>query len=514
MAQKPNIKASARPAPPSTMVIFGAGGDLTRRKLFPALYHLLQDQLLPEDFSVIAIDHRERGDEIYREYLQTEVLPFIEHGFDEATWQGLLARVFYLRGDFLQQETYTQLAEKIGQMGEAKHATRSCLFYLATPPRFFSEIATQLGHVGLADESHDHWRRIVVEKPFGTDLDSARALNQTLHQTFEESQIYRIDHYLGKETVQNILMYRFANATVEPIWNHRYIDHVQITVAESVGVGTRAGYYDHAGAMRDMIPNHLLALLSVVAMEPANGLDGESIRDEQAKILRTIQPFTPQQVLTETVRGQYGEGVRADRTLAAAYRDEPRVADGSTTETYVAMKLMIDSWRWAGVPFYLRTGKRMPGRYTEIAVQFKHAPNMMFRDSLVKRENVPPNTLVLRIQPDEGIGMEFNAKVPGPIPQISAVAMDFDYDDYFGSAPTTGYETLIYDCMNGDSTLFKRADVVEAGWSLVQPILDVWGALPPRDFPNYSSGSWGPMEADELLTRDGRSWRTCGASDK
>lgn len=507
-----DLKATAQPAPPNTMVIFGAGGDLTRRKLFPALYHLIQDQLLPEDFSVIAVDHSERDSEAYREYLQAEVLPFIKHGFDEALWQALLPRIHYLQGDFLQQETYTRLAEKLDKPDDTRQEIGSCLFYLATPPRFFGEIATQLGQAGLAHESDDDWRRIVVEKPFGNDLDSARALNHTLHQSFDESQIYRIDHYLGKETVQNILMYRFANATVEPIWNHRYIDHVQITVAESVGVGTRAGYYDHAGAMRDMIPNHLLALLSVVAMEPANALDGESVRDEQAKILRTIQPFSPQQVLTETVRGQYGAGVLADGARTLAYRDEPRVAEGSSTETYVAMKLMIDSWRWAGVPFYLRTGKRMPGRYTEIAVQFKHAPNMMFRDSLVKRENVPPNTLVLRIQPNEGIGMEFNAKVPGPVPQISAVAMDFDYDRYFGNAPTTGYETLIYDCMMGDSTLFKRADVVEAGWSLVQPILDVWGALPPRDFPNYPAGSWGPAEADELLHREGRHWRTCGAS--
>ncbi|HGG59340.1 MAG TPA: glucose-6-phosphate dehydrogenase, partial [Gammaproteobacteria bacterium] len=330
-----------------------------------------------------------------------------------------------------------------------------------------------------------------------------------LHESFAEPQIYRIDHYLGKETVQNILMYRLANSTVEPIWNRRYIDHVQITVAETVGVENRAGYYDQAGALRDMLPNHLLALMSVVAMEPANALNGEAIRNEQAKILSIIQPLEPEEVLTQAVRGQYGAGELADGSMAPAYRDEPGVADGSATETYVALKLMIDSWRWAGVPFYLRTGKRMAGRYTEIAIQFKHAPNMMFKDSLVKRANIPPNVLILRIQPNEGIGMCFNTKVPSPIPQLSPVEMDFTYADYFGQAPTTGYETLIYDCLSGDPTLFKRADIIESGWSLVEPILDVWSALPPRSFPNYAAGSWGPDEADALLHNDGRSWRKC-----
>jgi glucose-6-phosphate 1-dehydrogenase len=304
-------------------------------------------------------------------------------------------------------------------------------------------------------------------------------------------------------------MYRFANSTVEPIWNRRYIDHVQITVAESIGVEKRGAYYDQTGALRDMLPSHMLALLSIVAMEPANSLDGNAVRDEQAKIIRAIQPILPEQVLTQAVRGQYGEGVTVDGRRAVAYRDEERVDPHSNTETFVAMKLMIDSWRWAGVPFYLRTGKRMPGRFTEIAIQFKHAPNMMFRDSLELRQNVPPNTLVLRIHPDEGIGMSFNAKVPSPVAQLSPVEMNFSYSDYFGSSPSTGYETLIYDCLNGDATLFKRADIIEASWALVAPVLDVWGALRPRDFPDYAAGTWGPDAAETLLARDGRKWRPC-----
>ena len=328
-----------------------------------------------------------------------------------------------------------------------------------------------------------------------------------MQTAFQEPQIYRIDHYLGKETVQNILMYRLANSTVEPIWNHRYIDHVQITVAETVGVENRAGYYDQSGALRDMVANHLLALLSVVAMEPANALDGEAIRDEQVKILKSVQILEPEEVLTRTVRGQYGAGIDPQGNPVAAYRDEPGVQKGSSTETYVALKLVIDSWRWADVPFYLRTGKSMTTRYTKIAIQFKHAPNMAFKDSLVKRENIPPNVLVLRIQPNEGIGMCFNTKVPSPIPQLSPVEMDFSYSDYFGLEPATGYETLIYDCMCGDPTLFKRADNIETGWAIVEPIIDVWSALQPRNFPNYAAGSWGPADADEIMQKDGRSWR-------
>jgi glucose-6-phosphate 1-dehydrogenase len=325
----------------------------------------------------------------------------------------------------------------------------------------------------------------------------------------QEHQIYRIDHYLGKETVQNILAYRFANSTIEPIWNRRYIDHVQITVAESLGVEQRGGYYDKAGALRDMIPNHMLALLSIIAMEPTNSFDADAIRDEQTKVLRAIQPIGHDEVLSVAVRGQYGAGTLPDGLAVPAYRDEPKVAADSKTETYAALKLMIDSWRWAGVPFYLRTGKRLPGRFTEVVVQYQHAPNVMFRDSLLKRENVPANSLVLRIQPNEGIGLHFNAKRPGPSTHLSTVDMDFSYSDHFAATPTTGYETLIHDCMSGDATLFKRADHIEAAWELLDPVLDVWAALPARDFPNYAAGSWGPAAADALLARDGDAWRPC-----
>ena len=506
--QKIQTPASLQ-ALPGIMVIFGSAGDLTKRKLVPALYYLLKAGLLSDRFAIIAVDHRERDDAAYRDFIAEAARPYIGDDLSEEHWQDLLQRIYYQQGDFLESKTYEGMSGLLQQLNDKYRAGDNYLFYLATSPRFFGPIAGQLHAAGLAQENEHQSRHIVVEKPFGNDLESARALNATLHEAFKEDQIYRIDHYLGKETVQNILMYRFANSTVEPIWNRRYIDHVQITVAESIGVEKRGAYYDQTGALRDMLPSHMLALLSIIAMEPANSLDGNAVRDEQAKIVRAIQPILPEQVLTQVVRGQYGEGILADGQRAVAYRDEERVDSRSNTETYVAMKLMIDSWRWAGVPFYLRTGKRMPARFTEIAIQFKHAPNMMFRDSLELRQNVPPNTLVLRIHPDEGIGMSFNAKVPSPVAQLSPVEMNFSYSDYFGSSPSTGYETLIYDCLNGDATLFKRADIIEASWALVAPVLDVWGALRPRDFPDYEAGTWGPDAAETLLARDGRKWRPC-----
>jgi len=504
----------AEPAPPCIMVIFGAHGDLTKRKLIPALYYLAQDGLLDNKFAIVGVDHIEGSNDSYRDHLDESMREFVGDKLSEETWASLKSNIHYLKGDFMQDEAFSTLAGQLEEIGTALNIPHNYLFYMATPPRFFHEIARRLHGAGLASELECQWRRLVVEKPFGQDLQSARVLNKYLQEAFQEPQIYRIDHYLGKETVQNILMYRLANSTVEPIWNHRYIDHVQITVAETVGVENRAGYYDQSGALRDMVANHLLALLSVVAMEPANALNGEAIRDEQAKILKSVQILEPEEVLTRTVRGQYAAGVDANGDSMLAYRGEPGVVEDSNTETYVALKLIIDSWRWADVPFYLRTGKRMAGRYTEIAIQFKHAPNMAFKDSLVKRANIPPNVLVLRIQPNEGIGMCFNTKVPSPIPQLSPVEMDFSYSDYFGQAPATGYETLIYDCMCGDPTLFKRADNIETGWALVEPIIDVWSALPPRQFPNYAAGSWGPDEADELMHKDGRSWRKCNPGKK
>ena len=495
-------------APPAVIVIFGAAGDLTKRKLIPALFNLASQELLSSQVAMVGIDRVEMDSDAYRQSLSEEIESYVGSGFKQDLWDANVGKVYYTPGDFRSPESYQQLKTLLLEVDKEQGAPGNYLFYLATPPSFFGVIAIELGKAGLAQEADGRWRRIIIEKPFGRDLESARELNVTLHQSFQEHQVYRIDHYLGKETVQNIMAYRFGNGTVEPIWNHRYIDHVQITVAESLGVEDRASYYEEAGALRDMAANHLLAVLSVVAMEPPNSFEADAIRDEQIKVLKAIQPFDPERVLTDTVRGQYGEGVQGDAERLRAYRDEPGITDDSSTETYVAMKLMIDSWRWAGVPFYLRTGKRMPGRYSEVVIQYKHAPNMMFQGARERRKGFASNHLVLRLQPNEGISMEFNAKVPGTEFNVSRVRMDFDYDDYFEESTTSsGYETLIYDSLCGDATLFKRADNIETCWELLQPILDVWQALPPRNFPNYPACSRGPHEADELLARDGYAWR-------
>ncbi|MEZ5541885.1 MAG: glucose-6-phosphate dehydrogenase [Pseudomonadota bacterium] len=503
------MAGGADQAASSVMVIFGAGGDLTRRKLLPAIYHLCRDDYLPEPFAMLGVDRKDLDDAGYRAHIDVDGREFADDSVDESLWQQLLDCLHFVAGDFADPDLYARLAARLDELCAAHHIPPNYLFYLATPPRFFDVIAAALGAAGLLTERDGHWRRVVIEKPFGHDLSSARALNHALHAVMGEHQIYRIDHYLGKESVQNLLVYRFANATVEPIWNRHYIDHVQITVSESIGVEQRGGYYDTAGALRDMIPNHLLALLSVVAMEPSNSFEADAIRDEQVKVLRAIQPFEPDDVLTHAVRGQYAAGRLFDGSHVPGYREEHDVSPRSTTETYAALKLKIDSWRWAGVPFYLRTGKCLPGRFTEVVIQFSHAPNVMFRDSLLARENVPANALVLRIQPNEGIGMSFNAKIPGHSTHLGTVDMNFRYEEHFANKPTNGYETLIHDVMTGDSTLFKRADHIEAGWALVEPVLDVWQALPPRDFPNYAAGSWGPPAADDLLRRDGRAWRPC-----
>ena len=500
-----------RAAPPVVIVIFGAAGDLTKRKLIPALFNLASKQLLPERIAMVGTDRIDMDSESYRDTLSREIGDYVGKDFSREMWDANVNRAYYLKGDFLDADSYVRLKEFLQQVDREQETTGNYLFYLATPPSFFGEIATRLGTVGLAEESGDRWRRIIIEKPFGRDLDSARSLNRVLHESFQEHQIYRIDHYLGKETVQNIMTYRFGNGTIEPIWNHRYIDHVQITVAETLGVEDRAGYYEESGALRDMVANHLMAVLSIIAMEPSNSFDADAIRDEQTKVLKAIQPFGPEQVLTDAVRGQYGEGVLKDGRHLHAYRDEPGVAGDSPVETFAALKLKLDTWRWAGVPFYLRTGKRMSKRCTEVVIQYRHAPNMIFSKSRLKRVDIEPNRLFLRLQPDEGISMEFNAKVPGTGLDISPVRMDFDYDDYFEeSTIASGYETLIYDCICGDATLFKRADNIEVCWELLQPILDVWGALPARSFPNYPACSSGPSQADELLARDGRKWLTLG----
>jgi glucose-6-phosphate 1-dehydrogenase len=486
------------------MVIFGATGDLTKRKLIPALYNLAASGLLSPQFGVVGMGRTGWTTDDFRRRMTEEIANFATQDVDPKLWDDFVRRLYYLSGDLQAEATYERLRDLLTEVDAAHGTHGNYFFYLATAPEFFAETVHRLGGAGLMTEDNSHWRRIIVEKPFGSDLDSARALNRELATVLDERQVYRIDHYLGKETVQNILVFRFANGIFEPIWNRRYVDHVQVTVAETVGVETRGGYYEHAGALRDMVPSHIFQLISLTAMEPPISFAADAVRDEQAKVLHALQEFTPEDVLSRAVRGQYGPGT-IDGQRVSGYREEPRVDPESRAETYVALKLNIDNWRWAGVPFYLRTGKRLPKHVTEIAIQFKRAPHMLFRDTPIDR--LGHNLLVLRIQPDEGISLRFGAKVPGTLLTLGAVNMDFAYADYFGSTPSTGYERLLYDCMIGDATLFQRADMVEAGWAVVEPVLDIWQAVPPRAFPNYAAGTWGPKGADDLLQRDGRRWR-------
>jgi glucose-6-phosphate 1-dehydrogenase len=478
------------PAGPCTLVIFGASGDLARRLLFPSLYNLARDGLLPEQFAVVGFARLPGGDDQFREQLRTSLRA--GEAADPATIEWLASRAYYLQSDFTEQSGYVRLAAKLSELDRVHGTGRNCLFYLATAPEYFLEIAQRLGRAGLLDEAGGRWRRLVVEKPFGRDLDSARRLNRELTQAAREEQIYRIDHYLGKETVQNILVLRFANGIFEPVWNRRYIEHVQITVAETVGVELRGNYYDHTGALRDMVPNHLLQLLTLTAMEPPSSFSPAALHNEQGKVLESIPPLGKSDCGLRTVRAQY-----------LGYRDEPRVAPDSATETYVAMTLAVDNWRWAGVPFYLRTGKRLATRRTEVVIQFRKAPLTLFRNAAVALPSA--NRLWIRIQPEENISLEFDAKQPGPTVTVRPVQMRFCYRDYFGLQSRTGYETLLYDAMIGDASLFKRADVIEAGWAVVEPVLEAWEhPLAPLGF--YPAGSEGPAEAVDLLRRDGYEW--------
>jgi len=492
-----------RVADDCVMVICGAAGDLTRRLLLPSLCNLGAAGLLSDKFTVVGFAHKDFTTESFRDYFIEDVKEFVKDEKAKKYGFELAQRTAYLSGEFNDPAVYQKLKELLESLATEKGTSRNCIFYLATPPRFFCEIVENLGLAELTTEQAGQWRRVIIEKPFGHDLASAKKLNQDISKFLKEDQIYRIDHYLGKETVQNIIAFRFANGIFEPIWNRRYIDHVQITVAESLGVETRGNYYETSGAARDMVPNHLMQLLSLTAMEPPISLSADAVRDEKSKLLRAIEIGSHEEILSRSVRGQYGAGF-IDNKSVPAYRAEPSVDPHSMIETFVAMKLNIDNWRWAGVPFYVRTGKRMEERSTEIAIQFRSAPSILFKNTPT---HLAPNQLILHVQPNEGITLNIGAKVPGPIVKLGEISMTMNYKDYFGASLGTGYETLLYDCMNGDGTLFQRADMVELGWELIQPMLDVWQALPARSFPNYAAGSWGPKESDDLLKRDGRKWR-------
>ena len=497
---------SAKPAPPCMFVIFGAAGDLTRRLLMPALYNLRRSKLLPDDFKVIGVARGDKSDESFRHEFDDGIRDFAESAENGSNRRWLRERISYLKGDLEDAATYRALADKLEKAGQ-----ENVLFYLATPPSVFAPVIRHLGQAKMLDESGGGWRRAIIEKPFGTDLNSAKELNRTILSVVPEKQVFRIDHYLGKETVQNIMVLRFGNGIFEPIWNRNHIDHVQITVAETVGVETRGKFYDATGALRDMIPNHLFQLLELTAMEPPTCFDADAVRAEKSKVLQAMHAFGKDDARRNVVRGQYAAGT-VNRRAVKAYRQSPDVSPDSRTETYVALKLMLDNWRWAGVPFYLRTGKALGTRRSEIVIRFKRAPFALFRDTPVER--LTPNDLVLHIQPEEAVTVSFGVKKPGPAVVMEGVEMRFDYKDYFEVAPSTGYETLIFDCMIGDTTLFKRAEEIEAGWRIVQPLLDLspHGKVDPP--APYAAGSQGPKEADALLERDGRHWRALTGPEK
>ena len=496
-----------KPPPPCTIVIFGANGDLTRRLVVPALYNLSRSGLLPERMALVGVDHADKSAadlvQALHENLEQSVKSSregAEAAIEDQYWNPIAKAVSFVSGDFEDDGLYQKLAAHLAERDRQENLGGNVLFYLAVADRFFGTIAGKLGKAGLVDSKPGRFRRVIVEKPFGHDLQSAKALNDCLRKYLKEDQIYRIDHFLGKETVQNIMALRFANGLFEPIWNRDRIDHVQVTVAESIGVGTRGKFYEATGALRDMVPNHLFQLVAMTAMEPPVSFDAEAIRAKKAEMFKAVHPL----ILSDVVRGQYDAGQVAGEKVAG-YRSEANVAPDSNVETFVAMRILIDNWRWAGVPFYLRTGKRLGTRSTEIAIRFKRAPYALFRETPM--EELDADWLILRVQPDESIRLRFNAKRPGPAMALESVAMEFKYKDWFKQAPAVGYETLIYDCLIGDATLFQRADQVEAAWAVVEPVLRGWENTPPRHFPNYAAGSDGPSAANELLARDGRAWR-------
>jgi glucose-6-phosphate 1-dehydrogenase len=491
---------------PCSFIIFGATGDLTHRLVIPALYNLAATNLLPDKFCVVGIARRGMSNAELTDSLMKGLRQFATRPVDQAIAKRLFECVTCIEADPSEPASFDALRGRLEKLEMSRGTGGNRLFYLATPPNAFLPISKELGRTRMLTENGT-WRRLVVEKPFGTDIASAKALNSELLKLLDEHQIYRIDHYLGKETVQNILVLRFANGMFEPIWNRTHIDHIQITVDEKLSVGHRGSFYDQTGALRDMVPNHLFQLLSLVAMEPPIRFDAHSVRSEKGDVLAAIQIQSEEEALHNSVRGQY-RGGRIGDTEIEDYCKTKEVKPGSSTETYVALKLTIDNWRWAGVPFYLRTGKALGAKRTEIAIKFKQAPFTMFRDTPVER--LSQNFLVISTEPTEGIDLQFNTKVPGPTINIDGVEMKFRYKDYFKAEPSTGYETLIYDCMIGDNILFQRADSVEAGWQAVQPFLDAWKNAGGSGLQTYKAGSEGPEAANALLTRDGRSWRKVG----
>jgi len=494
-----------RRVPPCAIVIFGASGDLTKRKLLPSLYRLFYERRIPPSFAVIGSSRTPMSDDQFREKMRNSVSHFLEDApFDGDVWSSFAQCLFYIPGDLNDPASYDRIKQKLNQVEQSHKTAGNVLFYLSTQPSHYEEVVAELGAHGLAHGNG--WRRVIIEKPFGHDLASARRLNDEIHKVFEEAAIYRIDHYLGKETVQNILAFRFGNGIFEPLWNRRYVDHVQITAAESIGVEGRGTYYQETGALRDMIQNHLSQVMATVAMEPPTVFDADNVRDERAKLLRAVRIMKPEEVAKFAVAGQYGPAHVGGQDLPG-FRQEPGVSPDSQTDTYAAVTFFIDNWRWAGVPFYIRTGKRLPKRVTDVAIQFHAPPLGLFNQETRTGLMAPrPNLLVLRIQPDEGISLRFLSKSPGSGMRLRPVSMDFNYGSSFGERTPTAYETLLVDAMSGDPTLYTRQDMVEASWQIVEPILEVWGNT-KFDFPNYAAGTWGPKEADEMLERQGRKWR-------
>ena len=485
-----------------TVILFGASGDLAKRKVIPAMYDLAQYNSLGACYAIIGFARTPMTDETFRDNVGEAAKTISEVGpIDPQKWSDFAANLFYTAGDYSDPDSYVRLVGRLAELEAAKKLCGNRLFYLSTPPEVYPDIVEQLGRAGLARPNKPNsWVHIIIEKPFGRDLASAKQLNKIVLNVFEEKQIYRIDHYLGKDTVQNLLVLRFGNGIFEPLWNRNYVDQVQITASETLGVERRGGFYETAGALRDMIQSHVLQLTSLVAVEPPASFDATAVRNEKLKVLQSIRPFNLEMVAQWVVRGQYAPGKIADKSLPG-YREEQGVKPDSRTETFVAMRLLVDNWRWAGVPFYLRTGKRLARRSTEIMIQFKRAPHIVFRE-----REVEPNRLVLNIQPEEGVSVSFGAKRPGTEMSIGNVTMNFSYKEGFGGATRSAYATLLNDCLRGDATLFDRGDSVEAAWSLVDPILDVWSAAKTAGVPVYSSGTWGPKESDQLLERDGRQW--------